>query len=601
MTYLIADLRIPPQEPRGGFFHLVNGKVYPEIDDDGKEINAGDIGGPVAEVVFKKLKEMGFVEHHTSKMGGTLREADSITAGRRTALFLDWVHEKVSTDQTYLPNVLAERFTQILRNDYALLGEYSTYLETIRGFKPSTMVNHINDIVRGFKWFVLFKSRGTLQPVDLKGISYCAAVLNKNLKKALKGERGEVTMASEVYLRHQPSGGLAELQQVFPAQLEKLRALLAAVPRIIGKSEYLWFVGMLYTSFYVFTPQGRIGGLNDMRVDQYKNFRDEGHAETNKFKTKAAHGYQFVIVGSISFSLLAQYMEIFRPVAVRNFVPTRDYPAITDAMWITWDGAPDNTGPRITQWIRNVMGLKMSSNKLRSLVETTSHRLAKEGKITPQARAAVCGINGHTSQVARNYYVREDRVEEVNTARDALGPAMFNTDINVFGPVSSLSAGLPTRCGDESDSSDEEEGHDGSSQRRSAARSSRDNPNPSRLLAGSRVLTTVQQWPKSDKLQAADWGKDHPDYNKKLVKFAWSDPEITHIVNWCEAKVAENPSAKSTIVAKCLKALQHDPEALKIFHVHHVLDSARLRAGYRIAMKKGYFSEAYMSVGKSQF
>jgi hypothetical protein len=390
-------------------------------------------------------------------------------------------------------------------------------------------------------------------------------------------------MASEVYLRHQPSGGLAELQQVFPAQLEKLRALLAAVPRIIGKSEYLWFVGMLYTSFYVFTPQGRIGGLNDMRVDQYKNFRDEGHAETNKFKTKAAHGYQFVIVGSISFSLLAQYMEIFRPVAVRNFVPTRDYPAITDAMWITWDGAPDNTGPRITQWIRNVMGLKMSSNKLRSLVETTSHRLAKEGKITPQARAAVCGINGHTSQVARNYYVREDRVEEVNTARDALGPAMFNTDINVFGPVSSLSAGLPTRCGDESDSSDEEEGRKGSEHRRRS------------------LKCATEKWPKRDTLQAADWGKDHPDYNKQLVKFSWSDPEITHIVNWCEAKVAENPAAKAMIVSKCLKALQQDPEALKIFHVNHVLDSARLRAGYRIAMEKGYFSQAYMSVGKNQF
>jgi hypothetical protein len=106
---------------------------------------------------------------------------------------------------------------------------------------------------------------------------------------------------------------------------------------------------------------------------------------------------------------------------------------------------------------------------------------------------------------------------------------------------------------------------------------------------------------KSKKPQTPDWGKDHPDYNKKLVKFAWSDPEITYIVNWCEAKVAENPAAKSTIVAKCLKALQHDPEALKIFHVHHVLDSARLRAGYRIAMEKGYFSQAYMSVGKSHF
>ena len=58
----------------------MNEKVYPVIDDDSNEIDAGEIGWPVAEVVFQKLKAMGFVEHHTSKIGGTLREADSITA-----------------------------------------------------------------------------------------------------------------------------------------------------------------------------------------------------------------------------------------------------------------------------------------------------------------------------------------------------------------------------------------------------------------------------------------------------------------------------------------------------------------------------------------
>ena len=254
-----------PQARQGGYFKLVNGKVYPEIDDDGNEIITADreyatqqeYGGPVAEAVFQKLRAMGFVEHHISKLGGSLRQADAITAGRRTAQFLYWVHEKLATKKkTYLPDVLTERFIQTIRYDFANLADYVTYLETVREFMPSTLVNHINDIVRGAKWFVLFKAGRTLEPKDLEGITYIGANLNKNLKKALKADRGEVTMATEVYLRRQPAGGLAELQQAFPAQLEKLKTLLSAVPLIIGKNDYLWFTGMLYTSVYVFSPQG---------------------------------------------------------------------------------------------------------------------------------------------------------------------------------------------------------------------------------------------------------------------------------------------------------------------------------------------------------
>ena len=36
----------------------MNEKVYPEIDDDGHEIDAGEIGWPVAEMGFQKLKAM---------------------------------------------------------------------------------------------------------------------------------------------------------------------------------------------------------------------------------------------------------------------------------------------------------------------------------------------------------------------------------------------------------------------------------------------------------------------------------------------------------------------------------------------------------------
>jgi hypothetical protein len=540
--------------------------------------------GVVVLAVFQKLKAMGLVDHLLSKMGGGIGDTEASTAVKRFAAFLHWMHENSGDVKNDLPDVLDEIIEQTITDDFADLASYVTHLEKIKEFSASTMINHINDIVKGAKWFVLFKSGRRLTQNDLQGLLYVSSNLKKNLNKDMRGTRGEVTMKQEVYLRHQPAGGLAELQEGFPRQLDKLKALLDAAPRIIGKSEYTWFCGMMYTSLYVFAPQGRIGGVKDIKVQQFKDFRLEGHAETTKFKTNKKWGYQFVIVGSVSFDLVKKYHDIFRPLAVSNFIASKEYPTLTDGMWLSWDGTPDNVGVRITQWIKGAFGLHMTSNNLRSLVETTTAQLEKAGKISKEARAAVSAINGHTSQVATNFYVHEDRIAEVSLARKALGPTVFNTDFNKLGPASPFSVVRQRKMGDETDSSDEEKEGGRPKGPDTPAQDSHDDAS--------------LQWPTQDNLLAADWGKDHPDYGKSLKKASWSCPEVGWVADFCENKVAGNPSAKKTIVAKCLKAIQKDPEAMRIFHANHVLNSSRLRTGYRLAMERGYFSEEYMAVNE---
>ena len=104
------------------------------------------------------------------------------------------------------------------------------------------------------------------------------------------------------------------------------------------------------------------------------------------------------------------------------------------------------------------------------------------------------------------------------------------------------------------------------------------------------------QWPTHDNLKAANWGRAHPDFGKDAKKLKWSDSEIRYVVGWCENAVRLNPESKKTVISKCLKAIYNDPEAIMIFHKHHVLNSGRLRGGYRTAMKKGLFSQSYLEV-----
>ena len=410
------------------------------------------VAGTILQCIIQRLKDMGLVNHLTSKTGGGLNHTEARTTANRFAAFLDWIQQK--TPSGHLPHDLEGFICHVIQAEYADLGPYAQYLDDIKGLVSSTIINHINDIVKGAKWFVLInmgKSKN-VKKADLEGLLYISTNLKKNLSKDVKGAHAKVTMESEVYLRHQPEGGLRQLQEQFKPELEKLKRLLSTTPFVIGAEEYRWFCGLMYVAMYIFAPQGRKGGIESITLSQYPKLRDEGYAETTNFKTHEKWTFQMVIMSTVSNDLVIIFHDRFRPLAVQNFVPSKKYPKLPDNLWLSWDGTPDNIGVRITQWIKQVYKLDMNSTKLRSLVETSTAQLEKNGDITSKARAACSGINGHTSQVAKNHYVKEDRIAEVHIAREALGPALFNTNISMLGPASPSAVALPLSVGHGSNS-----------------------------------------------------------------------------------------------------------------------------------------------------
>ena len=89
----------------------------------------------------------------------------------------------------------------------------------------------------------------------------------------------------------------------------------------------------------------------------------------------------------------------------------------------------------------------------------------------------------------------------------------------------------------------------------------------------------VNRWAPTTLLHY-DWGEKHPDYKKPVKRATWTPEEKAWILAWIKA----HPD-QVTGHARCLKDIQADAGARAIFHSIHVLDGARLRAGFEAAVK----------------
>jgi hypothetical protein len=100
---------------------------------------------------------------------------------------------------------------------------------------------------------------------------------------------------------------------------------------------------------------------------------------------------------------------------------------------------------------------------------------------------------------------------------------------------------------------------------------------PIKSPSNSQIVSPDYRRPQ---LVHANWGTAHPCFhqnNPKRVK--WSDEEIDYLSQWFNFNIKKYPNMTNP-TSKCLAAIKSDPNALPIFHSHHILNSARLRVGY---------------------
>jgi len=319
----------------------------------------------------------------------------------------------------------------------------------------------------------------------------------------------------------------------------------------VDKDTYKRFMGILLASLYVFSPQGRCQGIEDLKYGQVSALLNEGYTHTTKFKTQAKWGYQPVTLSVESKELLTIYLRTFRPVACG---PIQSQPS--DALLLNFIGHPhSDIGRELTTFYMNSCFLHITPTRIRSIVETAAEEMYRAGDISLKTRKSVEAINGHTSATVQNYYLQMDRAADVHSARTFFSQA--STDPK----PASVSA-------DDDDCSSNSSGN-----------------SPFSIRVGqTRNEDKPSEWATREGTKHSDWGSSHPEYSRMGVKkVKWSAQELDYIENWIDN---DKQGDTNIAVSRCLAAIRVDPRAIHIFHAHHILNSQRLRNGFESVMRK---------------
>jgi hypothetical protein len=270
----------------------------------------------------------------------------------------------------------------------------------------------------------------------------------------------------------------------------------------------------MFSNLYCKVPQGRVGGLMNIKLWQFSEIEAQGHTMSTKFKTMSKYGLQPVVVDGEICNMIRIYVERFRPIAIRH----ND---ACDYLWLTFKGEQiQRMGSYVTRFFEKHGNLHVTTTGLRSLAETTSNGAWVEGKLSRAEKEAITSINGHSSQVTRDYYVRTDQAKETTLGRSGF----------------------------------------------------------KRMLGINHADEIEDLWPNRDIVIIPQYGASHPDIEKHTQRAVWSDAEIRYVGTWCAKQRQQYPEI-NRILAKLLDHIRRTPKVHCIFHPRHVLNTSRLKQG----------------------
>jgi hypothetical protein len=211
--------------------------------------------------------------------------------------------------------------------------------------------------------------------------------------------------------------------------------------------------------------------------------------------------------------------------------------------FISYNHQPVKLGKLLTKFFKRTLRLHITTNTIRSLVETSSGQLHMQGDINGVDRAAIMNINGHSSACTEKFYIKRSLSKDVSNARGVFQKLLPGIDVD--NEVAIIS-------------DDDEEF--GANVRQSLANA-----------AATATATTIVE----------ETSCVHPDASSPNKRIPWTDYEVNFVGRWCKRN-----SCCPNVVAQCLKHIKSDPNIKKNFHPIHIADSSRLRHGLQAYNKK---------------
>ncbi len=568
-----------------------------EIFSSEQDVSINEVSGLKEVLISMGLKDH-LMEYSVAGKSMESQLSNITTICGRASSFLMWAFEYLRTHyrdeiiEPISPEMIVWTFTKVIRKHFTILDKYcKTVLHAAQSLKAGTINNHLLDISKVAQWCAHYRDSWDEDGPETHHLVYFKdhiRLLSKQYSKLAKLEGNEKSMDREVQLGRLPKGGLSALQVAIKKAEPWIDNLLTK-KYPINSSNYMHFMGILFAALYVDAPQGRIGGLSHVGVNQYMHLVSHNFATTSKFKTSATFGLQAITCRTFSKRLLVLYWDTFRPVASTNISTSED-----NMLFLNFSGMPIKSrliGQLVTKTFLDYTQCHVTTTGCRTLVETACQDAFDSGLITQDMREGVRNINTHGSQVTKNHYIMKNRARDTRNATKAFDllekQSTENTNEDGFDFEDFSLSDLDDINKDFQ--SPVYVQHDGVQNQPAVGFITP--PGRELVLDYERGDGNISI-PISNLPSDIIWGTRHPDFGKQdqndsIAQFRarWSDEEIQYIRTCCDELLAENPKFKSTIKAKCLQHIRSDPVAYPIFHFNHVRDSGRLCHGYNRAIQ----------------
>ncbi len=497
------------------------------------------------KIVIEGLEASGLKMHLQSAMGGELPEKPIATLLRRTADLLIWTYMTVSKNVLETSNVMSW-LKDFLTVHFEYLVSFVKDLETSKGRSPATVLNFLNDLKKVIVWSVSFRPPLASYRVtgdEVESILLLIRAISRTYKKKLKKDQCDAsksTLAGIVFSRKLPVDGHKALVKTLVEEKPWIHIFIDKMKdpswKVVDKDEYDIFLQIMFAAMYVFSPQGRVSGVASLTCEQGMQMLRNGNTLSSEFKTHLKYGYQPVTIsGQMPRYMVEAYIKHVRP----KITETTTESTPLHPLWLQCSGKKITNADishLVKRFFVRTMQLNVTTTSIRKLVEMEMEAAVRAKIISPQERIAVQNINGHTSAVVQDFYLKLDRTADAAFGRDAFSKVFRH-----------IGAG-------EEDS-------------------------------GGIVCDPSNVWPDKDELKHAPWGTTHPNFTKpttRNMRVPWSHNEIGYIMGWIarEGDLALNGNR----VARCLHYICKDSSAYPIFHLHHIMNSGRLRTGFDKAM-----------------
>jgi hypothetical protein len=304
--------------------------------------------------------------------------------------------------------------------------------------------------------------------------------------------------------------------------------------------------------------------LNLLTYEELSELVEAHFLLSTNFKTVTAYGLQAITTSETSRELLHLYVTYLRP---------KHLTAASDLLFVSLDGKSVRVGRYITGFFKRVSHLTLSTTTIRSIVATETSVLSISGQITPEQTKSSISMGGHSAITCAKFYQKRSRERDVFQSQE------------VHQKLIKSSAVLDSFI-DERGTTAIESMSDGEEEKRVPLVLSDVVPV---LLSGAEGQSpglTVRSSGSAAPIgfvaatSASNIGIAHPCYLFEGRRITWTKIEVHHVGTWCKAYEEEFPAAQN-VVAKCLDSILKDKKVREHFHPHHLMDSSRLRWGWK--------------------